>query len=498
MGIDAAAFTALAEDPAVQAEAKALRVDENVRLLVGVDRLDYTKGIPRRLLSYERMLQAHPDLRERVRLVQVAVPSRTGVEAYQEFRALVEGLVGRINGDFGTPRWVPVHYIYRSLSEQELVALYRAADVMLVTPLRDGMNLVAKEFVASRTDGDGVLVLSEFAGASWELPEAIQVNPYDVEGMAESAYRALMMKPEERRARLAPLRTRVETYDVHHWAATFLEQLDTVTRRSPAAVPAPGGLSAARLALRSRIQETEELLVLLDYDGTLVPYTPTPELARPDAQVLDLLEEMVRRPHTELHIVSGRGREPLEQWLGHLPVALHAEHGFWSRQPDAGAWNPAAEITGEWREAALGILRDFTARTPGSLIEVKSVALAWHYRMADQEAGARRANELRLHLTQLLSNQPVEILAGHKVLEIRPYGVNKGRIVPPLSPERLASTTVLAIGDDRTDEDLFVAVPPEGITVRVGPGPTRARFRLENVAAVRALLRSLVEAEVTR
>jgi trehalose 6-phosphate synthase/phosphatase len=498
MGIDAAAFSALAEDPAVQAEAKALRGDESVRLLVGVDRLDYTKGIPRRLLSYEKMLQTHPELRERVRLVQVAVPSRTGVEAYQEFRALVDGLVGRINGDFGTPRWMPVHYIFRSLSEQELVALYRAADVMLVTPLRDGMNLVAKEFVASRTDGDGVLVLSEFAGASWELPEAIQVNPYDVDGMAESAYRGLMMGPEERRARLAPLRVRVETYDVHRWAATFLEQLETVVRRSPSPVSSTAGSAAARKALLARLQEAEDLLMLLDYDGTLVPYTQTPELARPDSALLELLEELANRPKTELHVVSGRSREALEHWLGHLHVALHAEHGFWSRAVDSTSWVAAAEITGEWREPALAILRDITARTPGSLIEVKSVALAWHYRMADQEAGARRANELRLHLTQLLSNQPVEILAGHKVLEIRPYGVNKGRIVPPLTPERLASTTVLAIGDDRTDEDLFVAVPNDALTIRVGPGSTRARFRLESVAAVRALLRSLVEAEVPR
>jgi trehalose 6-phosphate synthase/phosphatase len=488
----------LANDPAVQEEARALRSDESVPLLVGVDRLDYTKGIPQRLLSFEKMLKTHPELRERVRLVQVAVPSRTGVEAYQEYRAVVEGLVGRINGDFGTPRWVPVHYIFRSLSEQELVALYRAADVMLVTPLRDGMNLVAKEFVASRTDGDGVLVLSEFAGASWELPEAIQVNPYDVDGMAESAYRALTMDREERRSRLAPLRTRVGEYDVHRWAATFLEQLETITRRSPAAAPAPGGERASVRALQSRLQQAENLLLLLDYDGTLVPYTPTPELARPDAALMELLEELARRPHTELHVVSGRGREPLEVWLGDLPIALHAEHGFWSRPAGSHTWAPAAEITGEWREAALAILRDITARTPGSLIEIKSVALAWHYRMADQEAGARRANEVRLHLSQLLSNQPVEILAGNKVLEIRPYGVNKGRIVPPMSPERLASTCVLAIGDDRTDEDLFAAVPPEGITVRVGPGPTKARFRLESVTAVRALLRSLVEAEVPR
>jgi trehalose 6-phosphate synthase/phosphatase len=498
MGIDAETFTALANDPAVQAEAETLRGDGSVKLLVGVDRLDYTKGIPRRLLSFEKMLQTHPDLRERVRLVQVAVPSRTGVEAYQDFRALVDGMVGRINGDFATPSWVPVHYIFRSLSERELVALYRAADVMLVTPLRDGMNLVAKEFVASRTDGGGVLVLSEFAGASWELPEAIQVNPYDVEGTAESCYRALTMGSEERRTRLEPLRARVQTYDVHRWATTFLEQLETITQQQPLPRKAPAGATAARQALEARLRESEELLMLLDYDGTMVPYTATPELARPDPGLLELLEGLSARPRTEVHVVSGRARESLEQWLGSLPIALHAEHGFWSRPVGTTEWTPTGELGGSWREPALNILRDITARTPGSLIEVKAVALAWHYRMADREAGARRANELRLHLTQLLSNQPVEILAGHKVIEIRPYGIHKGRIVPPLSPEQLASTTVLAIGDDRTDEDLFAALPPEAITIRVGPGPTRARFRLDGVPAVRALLQSLVEAEVSR
>jgi trehalose 6-phosphate synthase/phosphatase len=360
------------------------------------------------------------------------------------------------------------------------------------------MNLVAKEFVASRVDGDGVLVLSEFAGASWELSEAIQVNPYDVEGTAESYYRALTMSPEERRTRLGPLRARVETYDVHRWAASFLEQLETVTHSPPAARRAPGGAHAARQALLTRLRDAEDLLALLDYDGTLVPFTATPELARPDAALLELLGALAARPHTDVHLVSGRSRETLERWLGALPVTLHAEHGFWSRRPDGSGWTPIAEVGGAWREPALEILREFTARTPGALIETKDVALAWHYRLADQESGARRANELRLHLGQLLSNQPVEILAGHKVVEIRPYGVHKGRIVPPLTPERLASTTVLAIGDDRTDEDLFAALPSEAITVKVGPGATQARFRLEGVPAARALLHSLAEAEVPR
>jgi trehalose 6-phosphate synthase/phosphatase len=496
MGVDAALFQGLARDPAVQAEAEALRGDGSVRLLVGVDRLDYTKGIPRRLLAFERMLTLHPELRERVRLVQVAVPSRTGVEAYQDFRSLVDGLVGRINGAFGTPRWVPVHYIFRGLPAADLVALYRAADVMLVTPLRDGMNLVAKEFLASRPDGDGVLVLSEFAGASWELPEALQVNPYDTDATAEVIFRALGMEPEERRARLAPLRERVAAFDVHRWVNAFLEQLERVTEPGARSLSPTAGESELRDELTRSLERNDELLLLLDYDGTLVPFTPTPELARPDAALLDLLRALSGRPDTEVHIVSGRGREALEQWVGSLPIWLHAEHGFWSRPPGQEEWTPAADIHGSWREPVLAILRDITARTPGSLIEVKAVAIAWHYRMADLEIGARRANELRIHLNQLLSNQPVEILAGNRVLEIRPYGVHKGRIIPPMSPEREARTTILAIGDDRTDEDLFASLPPDAISARVGPGPTRARFRLDGTPSVRVLLQMLADTGV--
>ena len=184
------------------------------------------------------MLQTHPELREKVRLVQVAVPSRTNVGAYQDFRALVDGLVGRINGAFGTPRWVPVHYIFRALSEADLVALYRAADVMLVTPLRDGMNLVAKEFVASRTDGDGVLVLSEFAGRG---VGAARGPPGESVRRGRRPRRCTIARSpcrrEERRARLAPLRTRVHTFDVHRWVASFLEQLAELTPDGAARQP---------------------------------------------------------------------------------------------------------------------------------------------------------------------------------------------------------------------------------------------------------------------
>jgi trehalose 6-phosphate synthase/phosphatase len=225
MGIDAQSFHQRACAPEVGVEVAKLRGSGDVRLLVGIDRLDYSKGLPRRLIAMERLLTKYPQWRERVRLVQVAVPSREGVEAYKRIRRQVDGLVGRINGTFGTPSWAPINYVYRSIDDTLLLALYRAADVALVTPLRDGMNLVAKEFVASRSDDDGVLVLSEFAGAADELTSALQVNPYDVDGMADVIHQALMMPSEERARRMRELRARVMTYDVDRWVESFLEAL---------------------------------------------------------------------------------------------------------------------------------------------------------------------------------------------------------------------------------------------------------------------------------
>ena len=199
------------------------------RLLVGIDRLDYSKGIPRRLLAFERLLQERPEWRERIRLVQVAVPTRGNVGAYRRFRREVDALVGRINGQFATPTWMPVHYMFRSVPDTTLLSLYRTADVMLVTPVRDGMNLVAKEFVASRSDENGVLILSEFAGAADELTDALIVNPYDVDGMSEAMHRALTMDRAERRRSMGALRAQVLSHDVQRWSTDFLEVLDEIS-----------------------------------------------------------------------------------------------------------------------------------------------------------------------------------------------------------------------------------------------------------------------------
>ena len=488
MGIDTERFATLATDPAVAVAVQSIRGADDGALLVGIDRLDYTKGIPRRLLAFEALLDTYPELRERVRLVQVAVPSRTNIGAYEEFRVQVDALTGRINGRFATPRWTPVHYMYRSLSEQEVVALYRTADVMLVTPLRDGMNLVAKEFVAARTDEDGVLVLSEFAGAASELAEALRVNPYDIDHAAAVYHTALTLPAEERRMRMRGLRHRVLRYDVHHWVRSFLNALDEASRQRKA----PALPSAAQLeGVVARIRASRHLLLLLDYDGTLVPFADVPELASPDAALLQLLRTLAARPHTRVHVLSGRSRESLERWLGALPIGLHAEHGFWSRLAATGKWLAQPLPPMEWRERVRAILEHVTARTPGSLVEEKTVSLAWHYRMADLEFGAFQARELRVHLTEALSNLPVEVITGERVIEVRPHGVQKGVIVAPLV-DATRGCLVVAMGDDRTDEDLFAALPAGAIAIHVGPAPSRAGVRLAGVEDARRLLGAVV------
>jgi trehalose 6-phosphate synthase/phosphatase len=490
MGVDAAAFSTMAADADVRAEVDAIRHEAgDRRILLGIDRLDYTKGIPRRLQSIERLLHREPHLRDAIRYIQVAVPSRIEVDTYQRFRRDVEEQVGRINGQCGTVRSTPVHYIHRAVEVRQLVALYCAADVMLVTPLRDGMNLVAKEFVASRRDEDGVLVLSEFAGAAAELDGAVVVNPYDVEGVAQAIQHALAMPAAERRARMRSLRRRVREHDVSTWAREFLRQLGECHAEPPAYALARSEESLANAIAEAR--GAAGLRLLLDYDGTLVPLARAPELAAPDEELLDLIVRLTDTPGLDVEIVSGRPRDTLEAWLGHLPVVLWAEHGFWRRARRGDGWEAAAHVAPDWMQRIAPILQQFTASTPGSRLEIKRAAVAWHFRGAQREFGARQAHELRLLLGDALSNQPLEVLEGKKVIEVRFRGLSKA-VVAQENVTAAPRRVIIAFGDDRTDEDLFRALPASAITVAVGHRLVGARYWVEDPRAVRRVLRSLL------
>ncbi|HYQ02723.1 MAG TPA: bifunctional alpha,alpha-trehalose-phosphate synthase (UDP-forming)/trehalose-phosphatase [Polyangiaceae bacterium] len=494
MGIDVAAFERLAADPELPERISALRRAQNVeQLILGVDRLDYTKGIPRKLLAMERLLERSPQYRGKVRLLQIAVPSRENVAEYKSLRADVEGLVGRINGSSGSLHDAPIHYLYQPVAQTELVASYRAAEIMAVTPLRDGMNLVAKEYVASRIDGDGVLVLSELAGAASELGEALTVNPYDVESLASTLDRALTMPETERRERMAALRDKVRARPVQLWARQFVSTLESDQR---SAEPRDLRSNSAQLdALARELATRTEVLLALDYDGTLVKITGNPERARPDGALRELLAVLAAMRGVEVCIVSGRTMSSLAAWFNELPLALVAEHGVWSKKANEPDWKCHIDPSAlGWLPEAKNILQTYVERAPGAFVEEKTAGLSWHYRLVDPYLGLALARELRVHLVRYFAQAPVSVLAGRKVIELRPHGIDKGSAIRDSLGLLRQNVSVAAAGDDRTDEDLFAVLPEGSLSLCAGTLATRAGYRVSGPDQVRRFLRIFAEA----
>jgi len=477
------------QSPEIDAEIATMRdATGGKKLILGIDRLDYTKGILRRLAAYERLLTHDPDLASRVHFLQIGVPSRESVDAYSDLRKQVNELVGRINARFGTPASAPVHFLYRSIPFNQMVGLYRAADVMLVTPLRDGMNLVAKEYCAARTDDLGVLVLSEFAGAADELREALIVNPHDIAAIERTLGAALSMPEAEQRLRMSRLRAHVKRNGIELWNDRFLTALD-LAAESHNKNPIESSTSLDREM--ERLKAAPALLIILDYDGTLVPLAFMPELAYADKEVKALVDALSARQGTHVHVVTGRAPASIESFLGESNVGLHAEHGYWTRPERGKQWLVRVDGTLAWKETLGPMLREVAAKMPGTLVEEKTSAIALHYRGADPALASERMRELRGRL-YADPHPEIEILEGSKVLELRLKGVNKGLIARTLTAELPTGTLVFAAGDDRTDEDLFAALPPEAVTVHVGAGRSRARFRIPSPAALRALIGRLV------
>ena len=447
------------------------------KIILAVDRLDYTKGIPERLRAYKRFLQESPEWHDKVVFIQIAAPSRERVASYTKLRREVDQLIGEINGDWSTPNWSPITYVRRSLPQAELAALYAAADVALITPLRDGLNLVAKEYVACKSAGEGVLVLSEFAGASAEMGEALLVNPYDEEEMSRTIGRALTMGDQERRDRMLALYRRVHKNNVFSWANRFLVNLTSaVSSRSQRSAGEPAPLSVDELVQASA--RATSRLIMLDYDGTLAPFTVMPGQAAPSAELLELLRRLAKVDKTLVAIVSGRSRVDLQHWFARLEhVWLAAEHGAIWRSPISLNWESSPHTTpAEWKSRVYPILDHFVARTPGSFIEEKEFSLVWHYRMAEAEFGDWLANELVANLNHMLADSPVRAVKGEKTVEVKLLWADKGQVFSRLLSQLPEPEFVLAAGDDVTDEDLFAKLPPEAWTIHVGRKPSRAKY----------------------
>jgi len=492
MGIDVNKFASAPADPETEQEARELtKTLDGLKLILSVDRLDYSKGILNRLEGYELFLESNPDYHGKVALLMVVVPSRIGVMQYELMKRQIEELIGKINGRFGRVGWTPVVYQYRHVPFQSLAALYCVSDVCLVTPLRDGMNLVAKEYVATKADRAGVLILSEMAGAAKELPEAIVVNPNNRAEIAGALREALETPEDEQRKRNRVMHRRLRRYDVARWAHDFLSALLGM-REVQDRIESKFLSASARREFIARYEKAQRRLLFLDYDGTLTPLVSHPALAKPDETRLDLLRALAVNPKNTAVIVSGRDRQTLEEWFGALPLGLVAEHGAWIRLLEQN-WQRVKPLSDKWKLQLLPILEIYADRLPRAFVEEKEESLAWHYRMADPEQAELCASELTDHLLHLTAKTDLQVIQGSKVVEIRRAGVDKGSAFLAWLG-RAEYDFILGIGDDTTDEDLFKSMPESGLSIRVGISATHARYNMRSSAEVIDFLRALVAA----
>ncbi len=478
--------------PEVQKEIRKIRrrVGSN-KVILSIDRLDYTKNIPMRLKAFDQFLTRYPSYREKVTMIVVAVPSRTKVSRYAALKREVDELVGYVNSKHGTIGWMPIWYLYRSLPFNTLAALYNVADVALVTPLRDGMNLIAKEYVASRVDGTGVLILSEMAGAAKELSEAIIVSPTNLEELVEAIRIALTMPPEEQIKRNETMRERIRIYDVHRWANDFVNSLLKVkeTQERNTAVKLD---EKVMKEIKQRYKAAKTRLIILDYEGTLIEYKVRPTEAYPDDEVLEILESLAEDERNKVVLFSGRDKDTIDEWFKDLRVHIYAENGLWYRSPD-GNWNLIEPVKPTWKDEIRAILKLYMDRTPGSFIEEKELSLEWHYGQADKRIAQRRARELKHHLAYVAANVGIDVIEGKNVIEVRSSWIDKRRAVTGELNGKW--DCVVAVGDDKTDEPLFEMLENEGLTIRVGSKLTKAKYWVDSPATIRYVLRScLLEA----
>ncbi len=460
------------------------------KLFLSIDRLDYSKGIAKRLKAYEYFLQKYPEYKERVRLIILAVPSRSNVPQYKRLKREIDELVGRINGELSTVSWTPIWYFYRSLDFESLIDLYTSCDIAWLTPIRDGMNLVAKEYIATRTDQTGVLLLSEMAGSANEMHESLLINPNNFEQIADSLHQAITMPLEEQVERNAPMQKRLERYNVEQWAQDFMESLKAQRDRDYSQVARLLNASLIR-TLVTEFQGAQRRVLFLDYDGTLAGFQNDPQKATPDQELYELLDQLNALPETDVFLISGRDKETFTKWFGKKKYSMIVEHGVWiSQQGDP--FRMLENVKNDWMGKIRPVLESFVDRTPGSFIEDKNYSLAWHYRNTDPDFGQKRARELNTVLTSLIANDDLSVLNGNKVLEIKSSNVNKGRAAMQMIA-RNDYDFIFAIGDDWTDEFMFQELPAEAVTVKVGRMKTQARYFVEGIGAVRGLLRHFTE-----
>jgi len=461
------------------------------KLIFSVDRLDYSKGLLLKLKGLETFLEKFPEWHSKVVFNMVVVPSRDFIEKYKEMKREIESAVGRINGKYSTLSWRPIIYQYKSLSFYEMVALYDLSDVGLITPLRDGMNLVAKEYIACQIENEGVLILSEMAGAAAELNEALIINPVDNNEMSEAIHKALEMKKVEKHTLLSRMQSRISSYNVFTWAYDFFKQTHDIKEQQKKM-----NVKFISKTISTKIEtdyhNASHRILFFDYDGTLVSFAKFPELALIDNSTLELIKKFSGDPKNQIVIISGRSREFLEKQFSGVNVILVAEHGYFIKR-NGKTWEVTVKSEGQWKESVMPIIAEYVRRCNGTFIEEKTGSIAWHYRNADSDFAQLRLHELRDDLIEIIRHKTdFEILDGNKVLEVKSGKYDKGQAANTLMRNKHFDF-ILAAGDDKTDEVLFKALPDTAFSIRVGLSPSVAKYNVPDFPILLKLLKGLMK-----
>ena len=490
MGINYSLYYDTAILPQVQQKALELKKSFGPhKLILSVDRLDYSKGIIHRLKGFALFLEKHPEYKEKVSMAMIIVPSRDKVDRYADLKTKIDEMIGYINGKYSTINWTPVYYFYHSFDFEELVAMYHIADIALITPLRDGMNLVAKEYIAAKRDTPGVLILSEMAGAAIELTDAIIVNPNDIQEIERAILEALEMPEVEQLKKLALLQQIVSKHTVNKWANDFVTELKVIKQKNEE-------LNIERLdnetflKIQKAYQSAGKRLFILDYDGTLAPFRRRPEEAVPTKELMNLLENLTSDKKNKVVISSGRDQLTLEKWFKKLPITLAAEHG--ASYKEEGIWHKNLPLNQPWDDEIISILQSFVDKTPRSKMEIKDTTLVWHYRNVDGWLASLREQQLLIALIAPCTRLNLQIMRGNKVVEIKSPYHNKGSEVKRIL-KKDTFDFILAMGDDTTDEDTFRELPNDAYTIKIGAISEIARYNLRNQTSTIPFLKRLAK-----
>lgn len=509
---------------------------EGKTVLLGVDDMDIFKGVNLKLLAMEQLLKQHPKWQGRAVLVQIANPARGRGKDLEEIQAEIQASCKRINKNFGRPGYDPIVFIDRPVSLSERVAFYTIAECVVVTAVRDGMNLTPYEYIVCRQGISGsesssessapkksMLVVSEFIGCSPSLSGAIRVNPWNIEATAEAMNEAISMADSEKQLRHEKHHRYVSTHDVAFWARSFFQDMERTCkdhfRRRCWGIGLSFGFRVVALdptfrklsidSIVSAYSRSRHRAILLDYDGTVMPQTSINKT--PSPSVISIINMLCGDPRNTVFVVSGRGRDSLGKWFSPCKrLGIAAEHGYFMRWPDDGDWETCGQSNDfGWKQIAEPVMRLYTESTDGSYIETKASALVWHHRDADPGFGSCQAKEMLDHLESVLANEPVAVKSGQYIVEVKPQGVSKGvvaeKIFTAMAERGKQADFVLCIGDDRSDEDMFEIIGnamSSGVlsshtsvfACTVGQKPSKAKYYLDDTTEVINMLDALAEA----